>query len=234
MAFQNSARVYSQGTGTASLPYIVQSTRDPGTNDTNYNITQQWQNTSTQGLFFLNSKTSSNGVTTATWVNLSAGGSLTLSDNTNVTVALSSGSASPPDNIQFTSTDGSISIVSNASNHSINLTTGGGVSWTSISASQTLANNAGYVCAGGGALSLALPAVAAFGSTIAIILNGSTSFTITQGAGQSVRIGANASTVGAGGSVASTATGNAVRLLCTTANTTWTAEVGVQGNLTVV
>lgn len=90
----------------------------------------------------------------------------------------------------------------------------------------------GYLCSSGGALSLSLPATAAIGSIIEIVLQGSTSFTITQGAGQSIYVNGIQSTIGAGGSVASTAAGNAIKIVCMTANTTW-VSTNIVGTLTV-
>ena len=61
----------------------------------------------------------------------------------------------------------------------------GGITWQDISASQTMGVDNGYICISpGGALSLALPPTSSVGTLISIILDGSTSFTITQSAGQ--------------------------------------------------
>ena len=109
----------------------------------------------------------------------------------------------------------------------------GGMTYTTISASGTLAVNTGYFCTGGAALSLALPAVSAVGNVIAVALDGSTSWTITQGSGQSIRIGAGVTTTGAGGSIASTSVGDYLELVCEIANTRWFAKPPF-GDLTVV
>lgn len=110
---------------------------------------------------------------------------------------------------------------------------GGAVTWQNIGANQALVVQNGYFCSTGGALSLSLPVTAAVGSIIEIVLQGSTSFTITQGAGQSIYVNGVQSTVGAGGTVSSTATGNAIKIVCMTANTTYVAT-SVLGVLTVV
>lgn len=112
--------------------------------------------------------------------------------------------------------------------------TSGEGGWTAISASQTLAVNNGYFCTGGAGLSLALPATSAVGDTIDVVLDGSTSWTITQpNAGTRIRIGNQQTTLGVGGSLASTAQGDTVRLVCETANARW-AVVSMIGNITVV
>ena len=135
----------------------------------------------------------------------------------------------------ITSSDASITVTNGPG--TIDITTvggGGGITWSNISANQTLSINNGYFCSGGGALSLALPAVSAVGDTIEIVLIGSASFTVTQGAGQSIRIGNIATTAGVGGSMASTQQGDAIRMICQAANLTWILGAGSIGNLTVV
>jgi hypothetical protein len=121
--------------------------------------------------------------------------------------------------------------ISNAAG-SITIANAIGTAWTPIVASQTLAVNNGYICSGGGALALLLPPVSAVGNIIEITLDGSASFTITQGAGQRIRIANNLSTLGAGGSLASTAQGDTVRMVCVIANLRWVV-VSEMGNLTV-
>ena len=108
------------------------------------------------------------------------------------------------------------------------------VAWSTISASQPLLVNAGYICiAPGGALSLSLPAASAVGDIIEVALDGATSWTVTQGAGQQIRFGNLQTTLGAGGSIASAAQGDALRLVCVTANLRWVVLSSV-GVLTVV
>lgn len=111
---------------------------------------------------------------------------------------------------------------------------GSGLSWNTISASQMLVPDNGYFCVSpGGALSLALPAVSALGDEIEVTLDGATSFSITQGAGQQIRIGNLATTAGVGGSLTSTQQGDSVRLVCQTANLKWNV-MSSMGNPTIV
>jgi len=124
-----------------------------------------------------------------------------------------------------------ISITNGAGSITVNAT-GGGVTWTNISANQALVPNNGVNCTGGAALSLSLPATSSVGDVIEIALDGSTSWTITQAANQQIRIGNQTTTLGAGGSLASTAQGDWIRLVCKTSNLIWTC-VGVIGNITV-
>lgn len=145
------------------------------------------------------------------------------------------------DGSDATESAGAISIVgaggitTSGSGSTITITGGGGgISWSNISASQTLAVNNGYFCSSGAALSLALPAVSAVGDTIEIVLIGSTSFTVTQSAGQSIRLGSTSTTPGVGGSLTSTQQGDAIRVICQTVNLTWVIGAGAIGNLTIV
>ena len=84
-----------------------------------------------------------------------------------------------------------------------------------------------------GTPSLALPTGARAGSQIKVSMMGGTSWTITQGAGQSIRLGSSVTTVGAGGSLASTADGDCVTLDCVDAGLSWVVS-SVMGSITVV
>ena len=108
-----------------------------------------------------------------------------------------------------------------------------GMTWQTISASQTLAIQNGYFCTGGGALALLLPAVSSVGDEIIISLDGSTSFQITQGAGQSIKIANQASTAGVTGSVTTTQQGDTITLVCSVANLNWRVINSV-GNFIIV
>ena len=91
--------------------------------------------------------------------------------------------------------------------------------WTGITANQTLVAQNGYYVTSGTLSELFLPnSNCPAGSIIEVALTtGGTSFTITQGSGQTIVFGNISTTVGAGGSLASSSTGDTVRLLCTTA-----------------
>ena len=108
-----------------------------------------------------------------------------------------------------------------------------GATWNIISASQTLAVDNGYVCRGGTNLLLALPATSTIGDIIEVTLDGSTSFSITQSAGQSIIIANQSTTAGISGSLTSTQQGDTIRMVCSTTNLRWNA-LSLLGNLTVV
>lgn len=124
----------------------------------------------------------------------------------------------------------------NTSTGQLGTTTGlpGIVTWTAIGANQTLAVGNGYFCTTGGALSLALPGTSAVGDTIRVVLDGSTSWTITQpNAATRIRIGSSQTTLGVTGTLASTSVGDSIELVCETANARWSV-VSMIGNITVV
>jgi hypothetical protein len=133
----------------------------------------------------------------------------------------------------LTSTDGSIAVTNGAG--TIDLSVSGlATVWQTISASQTLSVRKGYFCiAPGGALSLLLPPVSVIGDIIEVTLDGATSFSITQGAGQSIRIGNISTTVGVGGSITSTQQGDTIYMVCQTANLRWNV-LSMFGNTLVV
>jgi len=113
-------------------------------------------------------------------------------------------------------------------------TNGNTVNWQSISANQTLVKNTGYFCISpGGALSLALPSTASstIGDIIEITLDGATSWTITQAASQQIRFGNLQTTSGVGGSLASTAAGDTLRMVYQSSGK-WNVLSSV-GNLTI-
>ena len=93
-----------------------------------------------------------------------------------------------------------------------------GPSWNFIAASQPMLTDNGYVCNGGGALVLTLPAVAAQGDELEVYLDGAASWQIAQLAGQSILYANTNTTGGIGGSITSTSQGDSIRLLCVTAN----------------
>lgn len=121
--------------------------------------------------------------------------------------------------------------ITNASNSITVAVTGGGNTWSSITANQTLVVNNGYFVTSG-TLSLALPAAAVVGDTIYVVLRGGTSYSITQASGQQIFFGNTNTTSGAGGSLASSAAGDSIRMVCSATNTTWVVIDSV-GNLTV-
>ena len=124
-----------------------------------------------------------------------------------------------------------ISITNSAG--SVTIAASGSVAgWSTIGASQAAVKGNGYFVTAN-ALSISLPATSAVGDTFEVSLAGGTSWTLTQGAGQQIFFGSASSSSGAGGSVASTANGDSVRLVCFAADTNWQIVSSV-GNLNLV
>ncbi|MGH3055846.1 MAG: hypothetical protein ACRDL7_12810, partial [Gaiellaceae bacterium] len=107
--------------------------------------------------------------------------------------------------------------------------TGGGVSWSVITANQTAAINHGYFCNKAGTLALALPATSAVGDVIEVAnINTTTGTQFTQAAGQQIFFGNASTTSGATGTLTSIAVGDTLKMVCRTANTVWqvTSSIG--------
>lgn len=179
-----------------------------------------------------------NSGTNAFWILIDTGsfGALWVVLNTSVAQSiLTINGISPTALGNFTLVAGTnITLVPGVNSLTIN-STGGGIgitTWVTISASQALAVNTGYICiAPGGPLSLSLPAVSVLGDEIEITLDGSASFVITQGVGQQIRIGNLQTALGVGGTLTSSAQGDTLRMVCQMANTKWNV-LSSFGNLT--
>jgi hypothetical protein len=107
--------------------------------------------------------------------------------------------------------------------------------WTLITSSTTASPNNGYICSSGSTLFVALPSVAAVGAIVEVTDVGSITapWTITQGAGQNIRMGNYTTTVGTGGSLQALNVSHSIRLLCVIANTSWVA-LSSSGNFNLV
>lgn len=113
--------------------------------------------------------------------------------------------------------------------------TGSGIGWTEVTGTtQAIVADNGYVANNAGLVTFTLPTTAAFGTVVNVVGKGAGGWKINQNASQIVRIGSAATTSGVGGSIASTNRYDSIELLCTTANTTWTALGGPQGIITIV
>ena len=111
---------------------------------------------------------------------------------------------------------------------------GGGLAWVDATgATQTIAVQTGYLADRGGGVAFTLPASATLGDVFRIVgLQGS--WTLAQAAGQQIKFGNTATTVGATGSLASTNAGDCIECVATntSASTVWRVMSSV-GNITV-
>ena len=106
--------------------------------------------------------------------------------------------------------------------------------WTFIAgAAQTAVADNGYVNTNAALTTITLPATAALGTIIEICGQGAAGWVLAQNALQSIIMGSSQSTVGIGGSLASTNKNDTLRMLCTVADTTWVVLSAV-GNITIV
>lgn len=108
------------------------------------------------------------------------------------------------------------------------------VTFTVITADQSAAENKGYIAnKAGTAATITLPATAAVGTVLEVVGLGATGWIVAQNALQSIKIGTSATTVGVGGSLASTQANDTLRMVCAVADTTWVVT-SMMGNVTVV
>ena len=141
--------------------------------------------------------------------------------------------ASDPSATTLTSGTG-VSITSVSGSITIAATGAGAFAWTDVTTTtQAMVANNGYIADNAGLVTLTLPSTAAQGTLISICGNGAGGWTIAQNASQSIHFGNVTTTIGAGGSLASSNRYDQVDILCVVANTTWNVRSAV-GNLTYV
>lgn len=126
--------------------------------------------------------------------------------------------------------------VSNGSGVSGNPTinaVGGGITWSVVTVNATFAVNTGTIANKAGTLAMALPATSAVGDVISITgINTAAGWQITQAAGQQIFFGTSSTTLGATGTITSTAIRDTLTMVCVVANTTYNVISSI-GNPTV-
>jgi hypothetical protein len=110
----------------------------------------------------------------------------------------------------------------------------GSLTWVNVaSATQAMVAGTAYISNDGATLvTFTLPATAAVGAEFQVQGNSAGGWSIAQNAGQNIQVGNTSSTVGVGGSVASSNRYDCIRIVCTVANTSFNAEFLV-GSLTI-
>jgi hypothetical protein len=106
------------------------------------------------------------------------------------------------------------------------------INWSVINADTPGVANQGYFVNDPGNINISLPATSEVGDTFSISEINTGTWTITQSAGQQIRLGNAQSTLGAGGSLVSSAPGDSLMLFCYQANTSWIALSAI-GNITI-
>lgn len=130
------------------------------------------------------------------------------------------------DNISIANTGGSITISSTGL---------AGFSWTVVTTTtHQMASNNGYINESSTLTTYTLPATSVVGDEIDILGSGTGGWKIAQMASQQIVLGNKSSTVGTGGSVASTLPSDSGYMICKVANSIWQFASAPQGNLTLV
>ena len=145
------------------------------------------------------------------------------------------GSTASPNIKVATLTAGSGIAITNGSGSITIASSGSGMAWVDVTgASQTVAANTGYLSNRAGAVAFTLPASSTVGDVFEIVgVQGS--WSLAQAANQQVKFGSQATTLGVGGSLASTDAGDCLRLVATntSASSVWRVVSSI-GNITVV
>lgn len=139
------------------------------------------------------------------------------------------------DPVASTITAGANMTITNNAGQIILSSTGGGVGFVwnnTTSATQQMDSGNGYYVNHAGGVAFTLPTSPTFADTVQII-GFNTGWTIAQNAGQSIIFDSVQSTVGTGGSLASTAAGNCITLFCGADGATWTVAAS-EGSFTIV
>lgn len=129
-----------------------------------------------------------------------------------------------------------VTISQSGANIVISASGGSGFAYSTITGATTnmMSNNGYIVDYTGGTAGLFLPTTSDVGDQVIIMGQSAGGFVINQGAGQQITISPVQTTLGAGGSLASTNRYGSLTLVCTVANTFWQAPCGVQGIFTYV
>lgn len=150
-----------------------------------------------------------------------ANGQIPIGNGTNYTAAtLSAGPG-----ISIANGSGTITISGTAAS----------IGWNTVTSATNMVTENGYITNSASLVSLTLPTTASVGNALAVAGLGSGGWQILQNAGQNIIIGNKSTTVGVGGSLASTNQYDTLYLLCIVANTTWTTLGAPQSaGLTIV
>jgi hypothetical protein len=235
----NIVNTVATGGVSTSIFIDVFESRNPTTTDVNYPVQKKWFNTTSGEYWILQNFSSLGGVVTANWVNLTqgdAGEVSTLTGNDDIAVSAVSGNINVQGTssgaIEFTSggagqlnaavqVDG-VTITVNASNQLEAID--GGLIWIDVTGTtQTMVANHGYTADNASLITFTLPAMAAYGSLMAVQGKGAGGWTIVENTGQTIHWG-NISTTTSTGSLSSVARYDTVYLLCIVANTDFAVQ----------
>lgn len=100
--------------------------------------------------------------------------------------------------------------------------------------SQSMIRNNIYLPSNAALVTCSLPTTSSVGDLVSIAGKGAGGWIVSQAASQQIHVGNSATTLGTGGSLASTNQFDSVQLICLTANTIWSVLGKEQGTLTIV
>lgn len=107
----------------------------------------------------------------------------------------------------------------------------GGIAWAGVAGTtQAAAVNTGYIIQNAGQTTVTLPAVAAIGDIVAVQGLGAGGWVLTASAGDTIQVGASATS--AGGTVTSANQYDAIEVVCVVANTTWATRFVLSSGVT--
>lgn len=117
---------------------------------------------------------------------------------------------------------------------SITISSTGEIPYTEVTGTtQLMLQDNEYTANNASLVTLTLPSISSVGAKIQVNWKGAGGWKIAQNAGQQIQFGNVITTSGTGGSLASSASGDCVKLVCITAPSLWEVQ-SVQGSLTVV
>lgn len=127
------------------------------------------------------------------------------------------------DPVLATLTAGAGISVTNAAGSITIANTSGGFTWTRVAGtSQAVVKQNGYIATNGALTTFTLPATAAIGDSFQIASEGAGLVLIAQNANQQIFCGVVSTSVGVGGSLASTHRRDTIEIVCTNTDNTWT------------
>lgn len=106
------------------------------------------------------------------------------------------------------------------------------VNWVVVTTNTAMASDTGYIPNSAGLLSFALPPTAEVGDMFRIAGFGSGGWEVTQNAGQTIHFGNQNTTIGGGGSLESSNSGDSVEIVCVVADTDFVVISSI-GNIVV-
>jgi len=128
---------------------------------------------------------------------------------------------------------GGISITNAAGSITIG-SSGGGITWSEATTSATMGVNNGYIANNGSLVTLTLPATSVLGDVLSVQGYGAGSWSIAQGAAQSIRVGTVVSTIGITGSVSAANRYDSASFVCVVADTEWLCTGAISAGLDII